>query len=71
MLLLIAEPIETSNTTVNVADNSGVPTTTIVTIIVVLMILLMVMSTIIVAAVCLCQHGKTSLPINVKQLKFL
>ena len=71
MVLLIAELIETSNTTVSVADNSGVPTTTIVTILVVLMILIMLLSAIIVVTVCLCLHGKTSLPIIVKQLKFL
>ena len=62
MLLLTAEPIETSNTTVNVPDNSGVPTTRIVIILVVLTILIMLM-TAIIAAVCLCRHGKTPLPL--------
>ena len=63
MLLLIAEPIETSDTTVSVADKSGVSTTTIVIILVVLMILFMLISAIIVVAVCLCWHGKTPLPL--------
>ena len=63
MLLLIAEPIETSNTSVNVSDNSGLSTTIIVIILVVLMIYLMLMSAIIVVAVCLCRHGKTPLPL--------
>ena len=48
MLLLIAKPIETSNTSVNVSDNSGLSTTIIVIILVVLMIYLMLMSAIIV-----------------------
>ena len=61
MLLLTAEPIETSNTTVDVPKNSGVPTTRIVIILVVLTILIMLMSTI--TAVCLYWHGKTPLPL--------
>ena len=65
MLLLTAEPIETSHTTVSVADKAGVSTTTIVIISVVLTILIMLMSAIIVVAVCLCRHGKTSIPIIV------
>ena len=63
MLLLIAEPIETSNTTVNIPDNSGVPTTRIVIILVVLMILFMLMSAILVVALFLSRHGKTPLPL--------
>ena len=64
-MLLIAEPIKTSNTTVSVADNSGLSTTTIVIILVIFMILFVLIPAVIVVAVCLFRHGKNSIPLIV------